>query len=309
MSKSRLWAGRLGLALLVLLAAAVAWNPILDAVHRRQVEALLNEKLHGHFSIVRMKSKALHRTNNVYIYTPPGYKSSREHYPVVYLLHGCPGEGRDWFVKGRAHETAERLILAKQIQPVILVSADDFGPNGPRDHAEYLNSARGRVMAEDYIAHELPQFIDTTLRTIPSPNARALVGLSSGGYGAINVGTKHQDVFHVLAAHSGYFDPRFERDEIERMLGVEHGRLWDANNPHKQVSQWRSDPNLRIYLDCGDSDELLPDNQQLDKELTANHIKHVFYVTDGAHHWSLWRDRLQNSLKYCDACFRELAGK
>lgn len=303
-TRSKVLIGRLAAALLVVLAGYLAWGPAQDAIHRRQVEALLNEKLVGHFQIVTMKSRALRRVNHVYIYTPPGYKTSNKRYPVIYLLHGCPGAGRDWFVKARAHETAEKMILAKQIQPMILVSADAFGPGGPRDHCEYLNSANGAVMVEDYMSHELRQFIDSTLRTIPSPNARALVGLSSGGYGAINVGTKHQDVFHVLASHSGYFDPDLERGQIERMLGPK-GPLWDKNNPHKHVSEWRSDPNLRIYLDCGDSDELLADNQQLDKELNANSINHVFYITDGGHRWGLWRSRLHNSLLFCDKSFKD----
>lgn len=86
------------------------------------------------------------------------------------------------------------------------------------------------------------------------------------------------------------------------------GPLWDENNPHKQVAKWSADPNLRVYLDCGNSDDLLSDNQQLDNELTENGIKHVFHITGGAHHWSLWRLRLRDSLLFTDACFKELAG-
>lgn len=308
MKRGRRLAGILALVLLIAIAVAAGWNPIMDAFHRRQVEALLNEKLVGHFSILTMKSQALRRTNRIYVYTPPGYATSKHRYPVVYLLHGCPGAGRDWFVKASAQDTAEKMILAEQIRPVILVSADAYGPDGPRDHSEYLNSAHGTIMVEDYFAKELPSFIDANLRTIASPNARAMVGLSSGGYGAINIGTRHRDIYHVLASHSGYFNPDLERSQIEDMLGPE-GPLWDKNNPHKHVSEWRSDPRLRIYLDCGDSDELLSDNQQLDKELTANGIKHVFYTTNGGHLWRMWRARLHNSLKFCDACFKELAAR
>lgn len=293
------------LALLIAIGALVSWQPIQDEFHRYQVQALLNESLAGRIAILRMRSKDLRRMNTVFVYTPPGYARSRQRYPVVYLLHGCPGAGRDWFVKARAHETAEKLILSKRIRPMILVSADAFGPGGTRDHSEYLNSARRGIRVEDYIATELPRYIDANFRTIPSPDARALVGLSSGGYGAVNIGAKHQDTYHVLASHSGYFDPDLERKEIERMLGAE-GPLWDVNNPHLQVAKWRDDPALRIYLDCGNSDELFPDNQQLDKELSENGIKHVFCAYDGGHWWHLWSKRLHYSLEYCDKCFREL---
>ena len=297
------------IALVVALGAlaAAAWTPLISAIHRYQIQSVLNEKLAGRFVVLRMPSRALRRVNDVYVYTPPGYKTSGRRYRVIYLLHGCPGQGTDWFVKGRAHETAERLILQKKIDPVILVSFDAFGRGGPKDCADFLNSALGGVMAEDYVASELPRYIDAKFRTIRSPDSRALVGLSSGGYGAVNVGTKHQDVFHIIASHSGYFDPILDRKHIEGMLGP-RGPLWDANDPHKQVAKWR-DPSLRIYMDCGQSDDLLPDNEALDRELTASHVSHVFRTEPGAHHWRIWRARLPISLAYCDAAFRELAAE
>lgn len=296
------------LALVGLAAIALLWRPVQDTIHRYQIESLLNESLAGRVSILRMKSRALRRTNSVYVYTPPGYSQSTQRYPVVYLLHGCPGQGSDWFVKGRAHETAERLILSKQITPVIVVSFDGFGPGGPRDRTEFLNSEKRGVMVEDYIARELPRFIDGKFRTIRSPESRALVGLSSGGYGAVNVGTRHQDVYRVLASHSGFFNPDLEREYTERMLGPK-GRLWDQNDPVKNVRKWRGDPDLHIYLDCGAGDELLADNQRLDREMTANGIKHVLHVTSGSHQWSLWRARFAVSLRYCDKRFDDLASR
>ena len=74
------------------------WRPALDAFHRYQIESVLNESLAGRISILRMQSSDLRRTNSVYVYTPPGYAESHRRYPVVYLLHGCPGQGSDWFV-------------------------------------------------------------------------------------------------------------------------------------------------------------------------------------------------------------------
>jgi putative tributyrin esterase len=289
----------------VAVAAALLWFPVQRAIHRYQLELLMSEPLAKRLTVLQMRSKALRRVNTVFVYTPPGYSKSGESYPVVYLLHGSPGQASDWFVKARAHETAEKMILSDQIKPVILVSFDGYGPGGTGDHAEFLNSVHGSVMVEDYVADELPRFIDKKFRTIRNPNARALVGLSSGGYGAINIGTKHQYVYRVLASHSGYFDPHIEPRPIQRMLGPD-GSLWDANNPHKQVSKWRGDPDLHIYLDCGRTDQLFRDNQQLDREMTQNGIRHVFHIIDGGHRWSLWRLRFHESLRYCDSRFEEL---
>jgi S-formylglutathione hydrolase FrmB len=288
------------------IAAGLLYFPIQDAAHQYQIRRLMAEPLAKRLSILRVHSRDLRRVNTIMVYTPPGYSDSDERYPVIYLLHGCPGQASDWFIKGRAHETAEKAILANQIKPVILVSFDGFGPGGPLDHSEFLNSVRGTVMVEDYVAKELPDFMDSRFRTIRSPDARALVGVSSGGYGAVNIGTRHQNEYRVLASHSGYFDPKLEPYYVGKMLGP-MGTLWDQNNPHRSVGKWRDDPDLHIYLDCGNSDSLLPDNEQFDKELTSNGVGHVFYVTKGSHRWSQWRRRFHESLLYCDQRFNALA--
>jgi len=277
----------------------------MSAFHEWQVDSVLREKLAGRLIKIKMPSRYMRRENTLFVYLPPGYKKSRTRYPVVYLLHGCPGAGRDWFVKARAHRTAEKLILSKKIHPLILVSFDGFGPKGPRDHSEFLNSARGGVQAEDYVVKELPAFIDSHFRTIRKPGARALIGLSSGGYGAVNIGIRHQDVFRVLASHSGYFEPEFEDHYVRLMLGPP-GPLWDKNDPMKQIKSWRDDKNLHIYIDCGRSDELYDDNRQFVDELTANGIGHEFIVTNGGHWWRLWRKRLAYSLEYADRRFRAI---
>jgi enterochelin esterase-like enzyme len=294
--------------IVALAAAALLFTPAQNAIHRYQMRRLLAEPLAKRLTVLHVRSKALRRVNELIVYTPPGYSSSNERYPVIYLLHGCPGQGSDWFLKGRAHETAEKTILAGEIKPVILVSFDGFGRRGPLDHSEFLNSVHGTVMAEDYVASELPDLIDSKFRTIRSPNARALVGVSSGGYGAVNIGTRHQNEFRVLASHSGYFDPKNEPYYVGKMLGP-RGPLWDQNNPHKSVTKWRDDPDLHIYLDCGLSDSLLPDNRRFDEELTRNGVGHVFYVTKGSHRWSQWRRRFHESLLYCDQRFEALADK
>lgn len=58
------------------------------------------------------------------IYLPPGYESSERAYPVFYLLHGLGGDHTGWVRYGRADMTADSLIAAAAIPPVILVMPD-----------------------------------------------------------------------------------------------------------------------------------------------------------------------------------------
>jgi len=46
----------------------------------------------------------------MYIYTPPGYESSKAKYPVLYLLHGGGGDEDAWTTMGRANVILDNLI-------------------------------------------------------------------------------------------------------------------------------------------------------------------------------------------------------
>ncbi len=142
------------------------------------------------------------------IYLPSDYDASKKRYPVIYLLTGFTGRGimslnRSAF--GEAiDQRLDRLITRKKVGPTIVVMPDCFTRYGG---SQYLDStATGRY--ETHIIKELVPFIDKKYRTLPEPSQRAVVGKSSGGYGAIVLAMRHPDVFGVTACHSG--DMAFE---------------------------------------------------------------------------------------------------
>src|SRR5207248_11238460 len=60
---------------------------------------------------------------------------------------------------------------------------------------------------EQAVSRELPAYVDSHFRTIPDRRARALVGLSAGGYGAVTFAFHHLESFGVVESWSGYFHP------------------------------------------------------------------------------------------------------
>jgi enterochelin esterase-like enzyme len=253
----------------------------------------------GRVTTLQMESKYLHRTNSVIVYLPPGYDGSKDKYPVLYLLHGNPGKAADWFVKGKADQTADKLIASGQIHPLIIVAANCWGLKGWRDRTEFLNATDGSISVEDYVVKELVPYIDDHFRTIRSANARALGGNSSGGYGAVNIGGRHTDMFHILVSHSGFFDPRDEGDFARHMLGPD-GPAWDLNNPIKQVKNWRDKKSLHVYMDVGEDDDSLPENRQLAREMDHYGIDYVLRTFKGLHEWPMWRQRFPVSIVQVD---------
>ncbi|MBS1796043.1 MAG: esterase [Acidobacteria bacterium] len=144
---------------------------------------------------------------DVYVYLPPGYGENRE-YPAVYVLTGFTGRGKmllnDAAFTPNFAERMDKLIDAGKIRPMIAVLPDCFTHYGG---SQYLNSpATGDY--EDYLTKEIVPFVDETFNTIKHKNARAVMGKSSGGYGALVMALRHADLFGLACSTSGdaYFE-------------------------------------------------------------------------------------------------------
>ena len=87
---------------------------------------------------------------------------------------------------------------------VIGVFADGWSALGG---SQWINS-EGVGRYRDVVAKDLVQWVDKNLRSIAKGSARALVGKSSGGYGALVIARFHPEIFQHLGVHSG--DAAFE---------------------------------------------------------------------------------------------------
>src|SRR5207245_4574626 len=76
---------------------------------------------HGAVAAVHYNSTALGGIRRMHIYTPPGYETSRDRYPVLYLLHGAGDVDSSWSTVGRAGVILDNLIAANKAKPMIVV--------------------------------------------------------------------------------------------------------------------------------------------------------------------------------------------
>ncbi len=143
------------------------------------------------------------------VYLPPDYEeNSGEKFPVVYVLTGFTGRGKmmlnDEAFTPNFAERMDKLISEEKIKPMIAVLPDCFTHFGG---SQYINStATGRY--EDYITQEIVLFVDENFRTIADKNSRAVMGKSSGGYGALIMAMRRADLFGLACSISGdaYFE-------------------------------------------------------------------------------------------------------
>lgn len=76
---------------------------------------------------ITVQSVALHRPVKVRVLLPAGYPHSRQHYPVLYLLHGLYGDYTNWDKLTHLEEYTRRM-------PLIVVMPD-------AGNSWYVNSA------------------------------------------------------------------------------------------------------------------------------------------------------------------------
>jgi enterochelin esterase family protein len=147
----------------------------------------------------------------IYVYLPPGYhlpENARRRYPSIYMLSGFTGRGAMLLNATGWGEPLDRrldrLVAAGKMRPAVVVLPDCFTRFGG---SQYLDSpATGRY--ETHLVRELVPWVDARYRTRARARNRAVVGKSSGGYGALVLGMRHPEIFGVVASHSGdaYFE-------------------------------------------------------------------------------------------------------
>jgi enterochelin esterase-like enzyme len=158
-------------------------------------------------------SAALHREGSFLLYLPPGYASAAVRYPVIYLLHGNE-QSDDSFLQIGLQGALDRLIVQRRIPPTIAVMIQGGpGTNNWLDH--------GATGYEAYVL-EVQRLIDRTLPTIPARGARAIVGYSMGGYGAMHLALAHPQTFSAVESWLGFFNGldgrlRADRPTIARL--------------------------------------------------------------------------------------------
>jgi enterochelin esterase-like enzyme len=244
-------------------------------------------------------------TRSARVYLPPTYaraEAAKRRYPVVYLLHGWPGGDGNWPGSGRAAETLDSLSARGAIPEVIAVMPDGNGV-GRLGRQEWLDSWDGRARMAEFVWQDLVAWTDRTFRTRPDSLHRALIGLSEGATGALNIALRHPGVFNACGGLSGQY--LMTDDWGMKPVwgeGATAARIREANSPALYLARIVHTARQQvIYFDCGIGDEALADNRAFHRELDSLGVSHVYNEFSGGHGWGYWRNHLREALIACTA--------
>jgi S-formylglutathione hydrolase FrmB len=143
------------------------------------------------------------------VYLPPSGKTAGR--PLLVLLSGYTGSGWSHLQRGRFLEDSlvgrlDRLVRTGAAAETLMVAPNCLTTLGG---SQYLNStATGRY--EDYVVEELVPWVQQRYQTGPT----AVLGTSSGGYGALVLALRHPDLFSALGSNAGdaYFEYTYPPD-------------------------------------------------------------------------------------------------
>jgi len=241
------------------------------------------------------------RHQTVYVYLPPGYRTHpARRYPVLYLLHGVPGRPKAFLETVRAGVDQDVLVAQHRMRPMILVMP--FGSTGTFTDEEWANGWRRGNGWETFVARDLVRSIDGRYRTIASPSARGIGGLSEGGYGAINIALHHPREFSVVESWSGYE----VADDIPSIFDRKP-RLLALNSPRltlRREARILRRRHVYFWFYTGTGDRMSAQNERFAGELRRFRIAHSFFLLRGGHDWALWRGNAESALIAADRHLR-----
>lgn len=245
------------------------------------------------FQLETFNSQAMGTQRQYGVIFPPGYdKNPQQRYPVIFLLHGGHDDARAYVDKYAVLSILHELYKSKRLPPSIVITPDgnDRRGSNPLFDPDYYDGPHGKVGT--LIGSELVQLVKSRYRTLESPKFWALGGLSSGGWGAFNIGLRYLQNFNILFSHSGYFND-------------DSG---PQNSPQQIVQQlsFQDRKQLRIYLDAGKSDRnLIASTKVFHETLNKLGIENVFHAFPGGHGlsgpdvgWNYFHKHLKDSLSY-----------
>jgi putative tributyrin esterase len=248
---------------------------------------------------LKFDSILLRRTTPFHILVPARYEFSQLRYPVLYLLHGLFGQCDNWL------ELTNIRALSTQLDLIIVM------PDG----ADSWYSDSATIAADIYESFFLDEFIpeiELRYRTIGDRHARAIAGLSMGGYGAFKFAAKRPELFEFAASFSGAFDavqmsdelPGFEweslRPSVLKAFGEGKSSRRNENDLYQIFARMPAERIRKLpflYFDCGLNDGFLEANVRLEHVLRSRGITHHFSGIEGGHDWEYWGSRLPTLFK------------
>jgi len=233
---------------------------------------------HGNVAHVWYDSPTLNSQRRMTVYTPAGYDSGNQHYPVLYLLHGSGGDEDAWSDLGRTAQIMDNLIAEGKAKPMIVVMPNGVWFNQAAPGAAVNNfqptMQNSRSQSTQEIEDSFPDvmtYIEKHYRVAKGYANTAVAGLSMGGRQSCMLSLHYPDVFGYVGLFSG--------------VGLVEG------NEQAFAKVFAYKPHL-YWIGCGKEDGVMVNSKKLKDWCDFQGFPVTLYESEGGHIWRNWRSYL-----------------
>lgn len=247
----------------------------------------VNNVPHGTVARRWYDSPSLGMKRRITVYTPAGYESSKQKYPVLYLLHGMGGDEEAWINLGRTSQILDNLIAQGKAKPMIVVM-----PNGnvvqeaapgesslgfKKPTMQLPNTMDGKY---EETFKDIISFVEGNYNVITEKSGRAIAGLSMGGYHSLHISRFYPNMFDYV----GLFSAAIMYDEKVKSKVYE--------NLDQTLLQQKNNGFKLYWIGIGKTDFLYKNNVEFRSKLDSMKFPYVYRESEGGHTWTNWRTYL-----------------
>lgn len=258
---------------------------------------------HGEVRAKSYFSKVTGEWRRAMVYTPPDYDKATTRYPVLILQHGSGENEMGWTKQGKANFILDNLIAEGRAKPMIVVMDLGYatkaatppvtaGPGSPPSNFQAAFSA-----FEDVVIHDMIPAIDSSYRTIPDRDHRAMAGLSMGGMQTLFIALHHLDTFAYIGSFSGPMLAGINTGS--QAAGGGQPSHFDTKTAYEGAFADPAAFNKQVkllWIGVGTEEgRLYPGIKHAAEALKAAGVNVVYYESRGtAHEWQTWRRDLRD---------------
>jgi enterochelin esterase-like enzyme len=187
-----------------------------------------------------------------YIYLPPAYSTAnRPALPVLVLVAGQPGGPADWLTGGTLQAHMDSFAESHGgVAPVVVVP----DPNGSQSANTMCMDSR-IAKADTYLSRDVPDWISSTLAVDTNHEHWAIGGFSFGGTCALQMGTRHPELFPSVLSFSGEAEPAIAKERQKTIDAAFPGdpAAFERQTPLAIMKERRFETSA-VYLTAGQND-------------------------------------------------------
>ncbi|MFF0392381.1 alpha/beta hydrolase [Kitasatospora sp. NPDC004615] len=230
-----------------------------------------------------------------YVYLPPQYFQpayAGTKFPMLLALSGYPGTAEKLISLLQYPASTLKAIEAKEMPPTVLVM---MRPTLVANRDTECMDVPNGPQAETFFTEDLPKAMSAAYRIDDRPEARAVIGDSTGGYCAVKFAMRKPDSYRAAIALSGYYEVHNDPTTGDLFGGSaevkqDNDLLWRLQN--------KPAPAVSLLLATSRNEENYPATQQMIGAFKAPTQLSTITLDTGGHNFHTWTREIPPALTW-----------